>query len=145
MGRYLLDTSCLVAAVCAWHEHHEVTLGDIERRRRSRETPVIAGHSLVESYAVLTRLPAGHRLSAQDALTLLETNWGEAEIVTLAPSEHWKALRAARDQSVAGGAVYDALIAACAVKGRVRTLLTWNLAHFERFAGPGLEVAAPRA
>ena len=94
---------------------------------------------------MLTRLPADHRLSGQDALKLLEANWGEAEIVTLTPSEHWKALRAAHGQGVAGGAVYDALIAACAVKGRVRTLLTWNLRHFERFGGPGLDVATPRA
>jgi hypothetical protein len=25
VSSYLLDTSCLVAAVCAWHRHHDAT------------------------------------------------------------------------------------------------------------------------
>lgn len=143
MKRYLLDTSCLVAAVCSWHEHHERTAAEIERRRRAREGVILAGTSLIEGYAVLTRLPPPHRLAEEHALTLLEANWGQAEILTLSPTEHWRVLRRCRDDGVAGGQTYDAVIAACARKGGARTLLTWNVPHFARFADEDLAVASP--
>src|SRR6184192_3362205 len=60
--RFLLDTSCLVAAVCSWHMHHEATAAEISRRLSRGEEPVMAAPALVEAYAVLTRLPAPHRL-----------------------------------------------------------------------------------
>ena len=44
---------------------------------------------------------------------------------------------------VAGGRTSDALIAACARKAKVATLLTWNAGHFESLAD-GFVVARPR-
>ena len=29
MTRFLPDTSCLVAALCSWHEHHGATCADL--------------------------------------------------------------------------------------------------------------------
>lgn len=49
MSRHLLDTSCLIAAVCAWHERHESTRKEIERRRLAGGTPVLAAHALAEA------------------------------------------------------------------------------------------------
>ena len=40
--RFLLDTSCLVAAVCSWHMHHEATAAEISRRLSRGEEPVMA-------------------------------------------------------------------------------------------------------
>ncbi len=48
MISYLLDTSCLVAAVCAWHRHHDATRREIERRDTAGEKLVLAAHSLAE-------------------------------------------------------------------------------------------------
>jgi predicted nucleic acid-binding protein len=31
---------------------------------------------------------------------------------------------------IVGGAVYDALLAACALKAKAETLLSWNLRHY---------------
>src|SRR5439155_4456381 len=62
------DTSCLVAAVCAWHEHHAAAAREIERRLAAGEPMIVAAPALVESYAVLTRLPPPHRLRPADAL-----------------------------------------------------------------------------
>lgn len=125
----------MVAAVCSWHERHETTRKEIERRRRAQNELVLAAHSMIETYAVLTRLPPPHRFSVQDALTLIESNWGEAEVFALTPSEYWKLLRECRDEGFSGGQVYDAVIAACARKAGAERLLTWNLDHFSRFQG----------
>ena len=75
MSRFLCDTSCLVAAVCGWHEHHTRTVAELDGRARSGDELVIASHSLVETYAVLTRLPSPHRLTPATTMTLLEANW----------------------------------------------------------------------
>jgi predicted nucleic acid-binding protein len=143
MTRYLLDTNCIVAAVCTWHEHHQSTLAELERRSLAREEAVLAAPTLVEAYAVLTRLPPPYRLGHDEAFGLLEANWGATSAVALTGAETWRVLREARAAGVGGGLVYDALVAACARKARAATLLTWNVRHLERFGGSGLAVVAP--
>jgi predicted nucleic acid-binding protein len=133
VSSYLLDTSCLVAAVCEWHSHHEPTRREIERRTAAGESPTLAAHSLAEAYSVLTRLPVPHRLRPEDALAVLEANWSQARLVALGPADYRSALRRCRDAGIGGGAVYDALIASCARKARVATVVTWDVAGFERF------------
>lgn len=133
MNAYLLDTSCLVAAVCAWHERHETTRKEIERRRTAGEPLVLAAHSLAEAYSVLTRLPEPHRLRPADALAVIEANWSDTRLVTLTGRDYRRVLRRCRETGIGGGAVYDALIAECARKARAATLLTWDASGFERF------------
>lgn len=145
MSSYLLDTSCLVAAVCAWHRFHDATRREIERRRAAGQTLVLAAHSLAETFSVLTRLPEPHRLRPDDALTLIEANWGETRLVALGAKDYRETLRQCRDARIGGGAVYDALIAACARKARVATLVTWDLEGFERFLEDEPAVRAPEA
>ena len=143
MTRYLCDTSALIAAVSSWHEHHERTRSEIERRERSDEQMVVAGHSLAETYSVLTRLPAPHRLRADDAIVLIESNWRDTPIVHLTGSEMWSALREAQRRELIGGQMYDALIAIAALKAKAATLITWNVRNFAPFA-PSIAVVAPR-
>ena len=144
MSAYLLDTSCLVAAACTWHAHHRATKREIERRAAAGETAVLAAHSLAEAYSVLTRLPEPHRLRPADALALIEANWSAAPLVALTGAEYRRVLRRCRDAAIGGGAVYDALLAACARKARVETVLTWDAAGFERFLEDAPAVKAPR-
>src|SRR3989304_9011358 len=113
----------MVAALCTWHEHHEITKAEIERSLRIKDVLIFAAPSLVETYAVLTRLPLPHRLSIQDALVLLESNWGGAGVVALTPSEYWKLLRDCRDTGIGGGQVYDAVIMVCSINDRVGGVL----------------------
>lgn len=145
MTSYLLDTSCLVAAVCEWHNHHASTRREIERRAAAGETLALAAHSLAEAYSVLTRLPEPHRLRPDDALAVLEANWGETRLVALAPSDYRSTLRRCRDAGIGGGAVYDALIASCARKARVATLVTWDADAFERFLEDEPAVRTPES
>ncbi len=143
MIAYLLDTSCLVAAVCAWHSHHEETRREIERRDAAGEVLVLAAHSLAEAFSVLTRLPERHRLRPDDALALIEANWAKTRLVALAGADYRSTLRRCREIGIGGGAVYDALIAACARKARVETLVTWDLEGFERFLEDEPRVRTP--
>lgn len=143
MTGYLCDTSCLVAALCSWHEHHDRTKGEIEARAASRHKLVLAAHSLSETYAVLTRLPPPYRLKGEDARSLLEANWAGNETAHLTGPEIWRALKVAEGRGISGGRIYDALIAFAALKAKVQILITWNVKNFETFRHE-IDVATPR-
>lgn len=142
-GGTLLESSCLVALACAWHEHHEATRADLERREKSGESILLACYSIIEAYAVLTRLPPPHRRSPEEAHAILSGSWKDCESVSLSRREYWELLDSVRSASISGGRTYDALIAACGRRAGAATLLTWNLSHFEGFQGDGLEVVSP--
>ena len=142
--RVALDTSCLIALVCDWHEHHPATLAAVEGRLEAGARLALAAPALVETYSVLTRLPAPQRLSPADALDLLSQNFeAKADSVALAADEYWSLLRGAPTIAVYGGRIYDAVIAACARKAKARELLTLNLKHFESFADASLLITSP--
>jgi predicted nucleic acid-binding protein len=145
MPAFLLDTSCMIAALCAWHEHHERASRELERRLRRRERMLVPAPALVETYAVLTRLPSPHRLSPADALFLLENNFADTKhIVALSPETYLALLRNAPANAVSGGRGYDAVIAYCALQARADALLTFNETDFA-WAGErlGLEIVVP--
>lgn len=120
--------------MCRWHVHHEATLGEMESRARRGQELVLAAHSILESYAVLTRLPEPHLLAGDVAMELLEANWGTSHVISLSTADMWKLVREAPGRGVAGGQLYDAVIAACALKARAVAILTWNVRHFLRWA-----------
>ena len=141
---FLPDTSCIVPAVCSWHEHHLRAVEAIDARRSRRERMVVAAPALIEAYSVLTRLPAPHRLAPADALSLLDANFSRGiTVVALSAAAYRALLRAAPGEAVSGGRIYDAVIAACARRARARTLLTFNIAHFSAFARADFEIVSP--
>lgn len=131
-----------MASVCAWHEHHHKTRAELQRRTDAGEKLVLAAHSLVETYAVLTRLPGSGRLHVDDAIALIEANWRDTPVVHLTSTETWGALRQARHRSLSGGQMYDVLVAVSALKAGVSTIVTWNVRHFAAFADE-IGVVAP--
>lgn len=144
MGSFLPDTSVMVATVCTWHEHHERAIAEMERRLAGRESLVIAAPSLIEAYAVLTRLPPPHRLSPQDAMALIETSFlTEGTLAGLDNKAFRPLLREAADHDIAGGRTYDWVIAACARAARVKTLLTFNTRDFLSFRLDGIDIHTP--
>lgn len=103
-----------------------------------------AAHALAESFAVLTRLPAPYRISPADALALLDRNFiGRTRVVALDVHGYHALLRRAGSEGISGGRIYDAVIAACALKARAATLLTFNASHFEGYSAAGLAVVTP--
>lgn len=130
-GRFALDTSCMVALVCTWHERHGDAVAAVESRLDRGATVAVAAHALVETYAVLTRLPPPHRLAPADAWAVVQGNFVEsAMVVTLSGRDHVALLGRLADSGIGGGRSYDAIIAACAVKANAVELLTFNPRHF---------------
>jgi predicted nucleic acid-binding protein len=127
-----LDTSCMVAAVCAWHVRHAAAAAEIERRLDRGERLAIAAHAIAGTCAVLTRLPAPHRLSPADAWTLVRTNFiDNATLVTLDGPGHVAVLARLAGAGIGGGRTYDGLIGACAEVSHAKALLTFNPRHFD--------------
>ena len=92
-----------MAALLAWHEAHEPA-------RQAARGGAIPAHAVVESYSVLTRLAAPHRLAPDVASSLLG-GWFPAGRLLL-PSTGLVASLVARlaDAGIGGGAAYDALV-----------------------------------
>jgi predicted nucleic acid-binding protein len=134
----------MVAAVCSWHEHHDRATQAITERLKLKQTMIVAAPALVEAYSVLTRLPAPHRMAPADALTLLEANFFlNTRVIALTTANYRSVLRAAPDAGVAGGRIYDSVIAASARRAKVQALLTFNEAHFTSFANDDLQIVVP--
>lgn len=127
-----IDSSCMVAAVCSWHDRHEAVAAELERSLDAGARLAVPAHALAETYAVLTRLPAPHRLSPDDAWALVKANFVDRTGVAALDAEDYTAVLAALAESgIGGGRTYDALIAASARKGKAHALLTLNPKHFE--------------
>src|SRR5947209_7621766 len=140
----MLDTSCMVAAVCTWHEFHEQACAEVERRLGKGQKMVAAAPALVEAYAVLTRLPPPHRLGPEDAFELLRANFIKgAKVVALSNRFYFTLLRWASENDVAGGRIYDGVIARCASAGQADALVTFNEGDFLSLKQAGLEIVRP--
>ena len=131
-----------MACVCAWHVHHAQAAAEVEARLAAGEKMATAAHAVAESYAVLTRLQAPHRLSPADALTLVESNFMQGA-VALDADDYRTVLRRAGAEGIAGGRTYDALIAQCAIQAKAAALLTFNARHFNNLEAAGVRVVVP--
>jgi predicted nucleic acid-binding protein len=125
------DTSVLVAAFASWHEHHEAAFIAVRR------LDAVVAHCLLETYSVLTRLPAPHRMTAEVASTYLQAAFSGHRILGLAPREQRKLVASLAKRGVSGGAVYDALIAAVCRYARA-TLLTLDARAHQTYAALGV-------
>ena len=135
----------MIAAVCAWHEHHGAAAAAIEARLDRGDRLVVAAHAMVEAYAVLTRLPSPHRLAPADAWALVKTNFvDDAAVATLPATAHATLLDTLAGAGLGGGRTYDALIAATAAHAKVSELLTFSPRHFDP-APDGVTVIEPAA
>lgn len=105
----LVDTSAAVAMLVSDHEDHAGTFTALAGRRLG-----LCGHAAFESFSVLTRLPGPQRLSPLVARRLLETNFPETRQLSAAAAT--RLLASLAEQDIAGGAVYDGLVAATAVE-----------------------------
>ena len=134
----------MVAALCAWHEHHTRALAELDRRIDAGEHLVVAGPAVVETYAVLTRLPAPYRLSARDAQALIRASFLDGtDIVVLHGGGYRGLLDRALALDVSGATAYDLVIAECARAAGADSLLTFNARHFHRLADDALRVVVP--
>jgi predicted nucleic acid-binding protein len=117
------DTSVLVAAFASWHEHHDVAFAAVRR------LDAVVAHCLLETYSVLTRLPAPHRMTAEVVSRYLQGSFSGHRVLGLAPQDQRKLVASLAKWGVTGGAVYDALIAAVCRNARATLLTLDGRAH----------------
>ena len=90
-------------------------------------------HSLVEMYAILTRLPVRPAIPPDMAREIIAVNvLDTCEVVTLSAGDYVTLLTHLADLKIAGGAVYDALLLHAAAKAGVDQVVTLNAHDFRR-------------
>jgi predicted nucleic acid-binding protein len=105
----LIDTSVAVALAAAGHEHHQATRMAIGDRHCG-----LAGHAAFETFSVLTRLPPPNRRTPAAVAQLLAHNFPSSRFLSAQGAErlHTRLV----SLGIAGGAAYDALVAATAAE-----------------------------
>ncbi|MGN6593589.1 MAG: PIN domain-containing protein [Terriglobales bacterium] len=139
--RIFLDTSVLVSGFFVTHQHHAASLAAMERFQK--RDAALGGHSLAEVYASLTGMPGQARVRPEAALLYLRSLQENFTLTALTPVEYGEALQSAVQNHVSGGGIYDALLAACALKVAAETICTWNIADFAR-CGPAVAARLKR-
>jgi toxin FitB len=108
-GPVALDTSVAVPLLVRTHQAH----ADVVRWWDGREV-CLCGHALPETYSVLTRLPGDLRVAPADAARLLRSRF--AAPLILGPDQTARLPDTLGRLRIAGGAVYDALVALAAAE-----------------------------
>lgn len=102
-----MDTSVAVALSVADHEQHEATSRALGRRILG-----LCGHAAFEAFSVITRLPAPARRDPGTVARLLARNFPATRFLSAEAAA--SVLAELPTLRIAGGAVYDALVGACA-------------------------------
>ena len=129
-----VDSSVIVAAVHANHPLH-IPSADWLNRTFDEHDVVITHHSVLEAYAVLTRLPAQYRLSPVEAHAVLTGTLRENTI--LAPYDEntiWDMIDTMVQTPVSGGSSYDLFIIEILKLAKVDYIATYNTKDFRRLA-----------
>lgn len=107
MTDLLVDTSVAVPWLLRAHAAH----GSVDRAIGDRSV-ALAGHTLNETYAVLTRLPGDARVAPADAVRLIKERFVTPIVLDARAAKTAPGTLAAC--GVSGGATYDGLIALAA-------------------------------
>ena len=126
--KIFVDNSVLVAAFIPGHVHHDRSFSVFASA--DAKTAACAVQSLAELYATVTRLPYKYRASTHQALTFVESVRERFTLLALDGEEYLDSIQRAAEHNIVGGTLYDAVIAACALKAKADTLYTWNIGHF---------------
>lgn len=108
------------------------------------QAPATAWHCCLEFYSVATRLPAEYRLTAADAVRLMEEEiFARMDVRELPAGDRRPMLRRLADDRVTGGRVYDGHIAEVARAAGANVIVTDNRRHFLSALRHGLRVETP--
>jgi len=130
----LVDTSVAVALVVADHTAHVEVRESIGALRLG-----LSGHAAFETYSVLTRLPAPARRAPATVRHLLEENFPASRF--LGSDDAAAVLARLADLGIAGGSVYDALVASTATAFGV-PLASRDRRAMETYRAVGADVIA---
>jgi predicted nucleic acid-binding protein len=127
------DSSVVIAAIAPWHAAHRqarAALAGLDAR--------LPAHAAVETTSTLSRMPEEKRISAALVLEVLRRDFPKAWLA-LSGKDQRTWLTKAVEKELRGGALYDALIAATAVKHRA-TLISADRRAQSTYEAIGVEV-----
>jgi predicted nucleic acid-binding protein len=128
----LVDTSVAVALAVTDHEHHSPTVSAIGHRPLG-----LSGHAAFETFSVLTRLPPPIRRTPGTVFHLLNRNFPESRF--LSAQAAGDLLDRLTQIGIAGGAVYDALVASASLEHQL-PLATRDRRAIETYRALGVEL-----
>jgi predicted nucleic acid-binding protein len=130
-----VDSSVVIAGFASWHEQHTAALKVLARR------PRLVAHAALETYSVLTRLPAPHR--AQPALVdrYLASRFPEP-FLCMSEANHRTLLHLLMEKQILGGQTYDALIGFTAAQHEAR-LVSFDQRAVLVYEAVGVHVEQP--
>jgi len=106
---FALDTNVVAAALQAHHAHNDAATAAIARLRQRGDDLVLPAPALLESFAVLTRLPRPYQLTPEIATSLLSRNFeANSRIVSLDGMATWTVIADLAGRSIGGGNRYYA-------------------------------------
>jgi predicted nucleic acid-binding protein len=73
-------------------------------------------------------------MSCEEALLFLEDVRKRLTVVPLDVEDYVRTISSLAAAGISGGAIYDALLARCAIKSGAEILYTWDVADFRRVA-----------
>jgi len=127
------DSSVVIAAFASWNQHHEAAIAALGDARD------LVAHAELESYSVLTRLPEPLRAEPKLVAKYLRDDFPGKRMV-LPESERRALIARLARLSIAGGVVYDAIVAATATHHGYR-LLSCDRRAAPTYERLGVEVA----
>ncbi len=104
-----LDTSVAIPLLVQTHRAHTAVVRWWDGRKVA-----LSGHAVVETYSVLTRLPGDLRVAPADAARLLTERFAAPLLLGTEMAERLPDMLS--ELGIAGGAVYDALVALAAAE-----------------------------
>jgi predicted nucleic acid-binding protein len=131
------DTSVLIPLFYRDHVQHSPSQELFIQFNKSNGC--CGAHSLAEVYSTLTRMPGKRLISGEQAMLFIGNIRDRLSIVALDGEEYAEALHPSAVRGIVGGAIYDAVLAHCALKSKAQTIYTWNIRHY---AICGQEVAS---
>ena len=104
-----LDTSVAVPLLVRGHPDHN----RLDRQWDGREV-ALCGHSLIETYSVLTRLPGDLQVTPAQAARLMGDRFGPPFVLAAETERRLPTILA--ELGIGGGQTYDALVALAAIE-----------------------------
>ena len=137
-----VDSCVIVAAVHANHPLNIVAAGWLNEALSHHEL-IVAHHSVLEAYAVLTRLPGDLRISASEARDILQSTVRDnMQVAEFDGPDIWDILDRVIAVSAIGGRSYDAFNIDLVKKNGADSYATFDISHFEHMAG-GMKLVDP--
>jgi predicted nucleic acid-binding protein len=133
--KVFIDSNVIIAASLAEHVHHAQALRVVEAVHRKEAEGFVSAHSLLETFATLTRLPRTPRISPLQASALIDENVVKHfSVVALSAKEYAGLCKNLGISGICGGKSYDALHLACAEKSCADKIFTFDVRHFSEIA-----------